>query len=961
MATSNPFAGLALRNPEFAHDDAVAIAQEHFGVGGTPRELGSQQDQNVLLDDGGSRDDPEDREPRASAAARSCCRTRPCATSRRRGLRFDDAGAAAGAGRPRDRAGRARRRDVRRAARHLDRRRAAGRPATTCPTRCWRARRRRPRRWPPRSPTSTTPPRTASCNGICATPPTSCAALARRRPTTRRQRAQAERGGERFGAHARPRSAPRCARRHPRRRDRLERRRAPRPRRPPRAVRRHRLRRRRALVARRRGRGQAAGTVLHADPRAPSRASRRCCAASTRVLPLTEDEIEAMHALVLARAARLRGVERVSRRSSRPTTPTCQECWRGEWALLDAAAAMPEAVATAAWRAGLRAPVPCRAASRAVPSPAGGPLADGLDGRRSCRSTSRRSATTLRFDEPHRPRGAARTVDEAAARGVPVGRHGEPRLTSTPRPSADEPATIALGADLFLAAGTPVLAPLAGTVERAGADGLVLRLKAGGWLALGGLAPAPARRCRASRRAIGSAPCVEPARPTTRCPRACTCSRCSRCPTARSRARPALAGRRLAGPLRPTPRRCSAPTSRHRRCDDAARASSAAHVAAAQILYYERPPQIVRGLRQWLYGADGRAYLDVVNNVAVLGHSHPAVAEAAARQLRILNTNSRFLYPSITRYAERLAALLPEGLDTVFLVSSGSEANDLALRIAREVTGTPTCWPSAAPTTAGRPPRTRSPRRRSTTRRRTSACRTGCTRSSSPTSSAAPTAARTRPALRRRRARPAAALAEPAAAPPASSCEPLLGNSGGVELPDGYLAAGLRRRAGGRRPVHRRRGAGRHGAGSASASGPSSGGRRPRPRDPGQAGRERPAARRRRHHPRHRRALRPRRLVVLVHGRRADLLRGRPGGARRDRGRAAAGERARRRHAPAGAAARARGAPRAGRRGARRRALPGARARARPRDAGACAPRRRRRSASGCASGARSCSPPGTT
>ena len=55
MATSNPFAGLALRNPEFAHDDAVAIAQEHFGVGGTPRELGSQQDQNVLLDDGGRR------------------------------------------------------------------------------------------------------------------------------------------------------------------------------------------------------------------------------------------------------------------------------------------------------------------------------------------------------------------------------------------------------------------------------------------------------------------------------------------------------------------------------------------------------------------------------------------------------------------------------------------------------------------------------------------------------------------------------------------------------------------------------------------------------------------------------------------------------------------------------------------------------------------------------------------
>jgi 4-aminobutyrate aminotransferase-like enzyme len=96
---------------------------------------------------------------------------------------------------------------------------------------------------------------------------------------------------------------------------------------------------------------------------------------------------------------------------------------------------------------------------------------------------------------------------------------------------------------------------------------------------------------------------------------------------------------------------------------------------------------MVRGWRNRLYDAHGREYLDMVNNVAVLGHSHPAVAEAASRQLRLLNTNSRFLLDSITRFAERLAGLVPDPLGAVFLVSSGSEANELALRIARTVTG----------------------------------------------------------------------------------------------------------------------------------------------------------------------------------------------------------------------------------------------------------------------------------
>ena len=77
----------------------------------------------------------------------------------------------------------------------------------------------------------------------------------------------------------------------------------------------------------------------------------------------------------------------------------------------------------------------------------------------------------------------------------------------------------------------------------------------------------------------------------------------------------------------------------------------------------------------------------MVNNVTVLGHAHPRVADTAARQLRKLNTNSRFNYEAVVEFSERLAATLPDPLDTVFLVNSGSEASDLAIRLATAATG----------------------------------------------------------------------------------------------------------------------------------------------------------------------------------------------------------------------------------------------------------------------------------
>ena len=112
-------------------------------------------------------------------------------------------------------------------------------------------------------------------------------------------------------------------------------------------------------------------------------------------------------------------------------------------------------------------------------------------------------------------------------------------------------------------------------------------------------------------------------------------------------------------------------------------------LAEVQEHYYGEPPRIERGWRHFLVTEDGRPLLDMINNVAVVGHSHPRIARTAERQLRLLNTNSRFNYEAIAEFGARLADLAPDPLDTVFLVNSGSEAADLAIRLALVATGRP--------------------------------------------------------------------------------------------------------------------------------------------------------------------------------------------------------------------------------------------------------------------------------
>lgn len=110
-------------------------------------------------------------------------------------------------------------------------------------------------------------------------------------------------------------------------------------------------------------------------------------------------------------------------------------------------------------------------------------------------------------------------------------------------------------------------------------------------------------------------------------------------------------------------------------------------LAPSQKSYFSSPMNLVRGRGLWLYDENAFKYLDPINNVTHIGHADRRVVSAGVRQMRQLNTNSRFVYPGIAEYADRLTATLSPGLDVVFFVCTGSEANDLALRIAQQVTG----------------------------------------------------------------------------------------------------------------------------------------------------------------------------------------------------------------------------------------------------------------------------------
>ncbi|NWI64789.1 AT2L2 lyase, partial [Todus mexicanus] len=107
---------------------------------------------------------------------------------------------------------------------------------------------------------------------------------------------------------------------------------------------------------------------------------------------------------------------------------------------------------------------------------------------------------------------------------------------------------------------------------------------------------------------------------------------------------------------------------------------------SCKLFFSDDPLKIVKAKGQYMYDEKGQRYLDCINNVAHVGHCHPDVVKAAHEQTQLLNTNSRFLHDNLVDYAERLSRTLPEKLSSFYFLNSGSEANDLALRLARQYT-----------------------------------------------------------------------------------------------------------------------------------------------------------------------------------------------------------------------------------------------------------------------------------
>jgi 4-aminobutyrate aminotransferase-like enzyme len=123
------------------------------------------------------------------------------------------------------------------------------------------------------------------------------------------------------------------------------------------------------------------------------------------------------------------------------------------------------------------------------------------------------------------------------------------------------------------------------------------------------------------------------------------------------------------------------------RTDEQLRRRRRAVMAPSYQLFYDEPVHLVRGDGVWVWDADGTRLLDCYNNVPSVGHAHPRIVEAISRQSALINTHTRYLHEHVVDLAERLGASLPGELSTCFFVCTGTEANDLAVQIARTVTG----------------------------------------------------------------------------------------------------------------------------------------------------------------------------------------------------------------------------------------------------------------------------------
>jgi len=322
------------------------------------------------------------------------------------------------------------------------------------------------------------------------------------------------------------------------------------------------------------------------------------------------------------------------------------------------------------------------------------------------------SVASLEFDADSIavPGHAAEAIWKACGDNVGIGRWNEPRLAYTGsayETTSGERRTVHIGVDLFRPAGTPVHAPLDGIVhsfcvhheaydyggcvllEHAPPDGPTF------WTLYGHLSHASVGNLSKGQHVKGGeafvelGPFEENGGWVPHLHFQIITDRLDMDGTFPGVAAPGQLDTWLS--LSPSPRDIP---GLDQACETPSRPSSEALlerrsrvICGALSVSYHRNLHIVRGSGQWLFDAEGRAYLDAVNNVPHVGHANPRVVDALHRQMRTLNTNTRYLHERILEYGERLAAMLPDPLEVCFFVNSGSEANDLAIRLARAATG----------------------------------------------------------------------------------------------------------------------------------------------------------------------------------------------------------------------------------------------------------------------------------
>ncbi|KPX31848.1 Uncharacterized protein ALO77_04196 [Pseudomonas coronafaciens pv. garcae] len=386
--------------------------------------------------------------------------------------------------------------------------------------------------------------------------------------------------------------------------------------------------------------------------------------------PLKAEELQALWPLIVARSAVL-VLSSEQQASVEPGNAYIQANLAGEWNIFDVATSVPMALMEAAILQAVGMDFP------AVDQPVYQPLLPALQGLRP-------TVVDLGVLSEHFVAGnwEQSGIDEyllsqaAGDDGLAASRFGEYRLSRTLPDCAKEPETFALHVELHVPADTALHAPFDATL-RLTADAALLLIGDGINLKLWGVLPAAALPERVEAGALlgrGAGSLLVQ-----------LCSAADLNPPLFTTPSRAAAWRSFClSPSALLGFDCDAPALQD---PTALLARRDASFARSQKHYYQAPPQIERGWRNHLIDMQGRSYLDMLNNVAVLGHGHPRMAHEAARQWSLLNTNSRFHYAAIAEFSERLLKLAPEGMDRVFLVNSGTEANDLAIRLAWAYSG----------------------------------------------------------------------------------------------------------------------------------------------------------------------------------------------------------------------------------------------------------------------------------